>query len=85
MEAGTTPAPKATGGSPLDNCGSCHTYAPARTTGAVGPSLDGVGVTAEEAAEIVTSRRGSIPPFGDSLDEAQINAIAKFVAGPSGS
>ncbi|MGI9556444.1 MAG: c-type cytochrome [Solirubrobacterales bacterium] len=66
-----------------ENCGSCHTLAAAGTTGTIGPSLDGAGVSADDAATIVTDGRGSMPSFGGQLDEAQIQAVAEFVASAS--
>ena len=66
-----------------DNCGSCHTLSAAGTTGAVGPTLDGAALNAATVSSIVTSGSGSMPSFSDSLDEAEIEAIADFVAGAS--
>jgi mono/diheme cytochrome c family protein len=68
-----------------ERCGGCHTLEAAGTTGAIGPNLDDAGVDAEKVTEIVTNGSGGMPSFGDELDEAEIQAIAEFVAGSSGS
>ena len=68
-----------------EKCGSCHVLEVAGTTGTIGPSLDGAGVSADDVATIVTDGRGSMPAFGGELDEAQIQAVAKFVSDASGS
>jgi hypothetical protein len=75
MEAGTTPAPEATGGSPQRSL-----LLAAGLGGAVALALGIYGNVHEPSEDLVFE-----PPFGDSLDEAQINTIAEFVAGPSGS
>jgi mono/diheme cytochrome c family protein len=62
------------------NCGSCHTLAAAKTSGVVGPSLDGKGLDADGVAEIVRGGRGTMPSFGDQLSGAEVNAVADFVA-----
>jgi mono/diheme cytochrome c family protein len=68
-----------------ENCGSCHTLEAAGTSGAIGPNLDDADVDAEQVAEIVSNGQGSMPSFSGSLDEAEIEAVAQFVAGSSGS
>lgn len=66
------------------NCGSCHTLADAGTTGTVGPSLDASMPSKELAVERVTNGRGQMPPFKDSLDPEQIEAVAEYVATVAG-
>jgi mono/diheme cytochrome c family protein len=66
-------------------CGSCHTLADAETSGNVGPNLD----ASKPAKELVTDRvtNGSqtgMPPFKDSLDEEQIQAVADYVSSNAG-
>jgi mono/diheme cytochrome c family protein len=68
-----------------DNCGGCHTLSAAGTTGSVGPSLDGAGLDSDEVASIVSEGRGTMPAFSGDLDDAEIDAIAQFVADSSGS
>jgi mono/diheme cytochrome c family protein len=65
-------------------CGSCHTLADAGTTGAVGPNLDQSKPSKELAVDRVTNGRGAMPAFSDSLDAAQIEAVAEYVAGAAG-
>jgi mono/diheme cytochrome c family protein len=66
----------------LANCGSCHTLTAAGTSGQVGPSLDGVPLSAAEVEAIVQGGRGGImPAFGGELSTEEISAVADFVAG----
>ena len=63
------------------NCGSCHTLNKAGTSGQVGPSLDGIqrGTAAIESQ--VRDGGGTMPAFKGKLSEAEIKAIAAYVAG----
>ena len=67
----------------VESCGGCHTLTAAGTTGAVGPVLDGAGLDAATVSGIVTNGSGSMPSFSGDLDEAEITAIADYVAGAS--
>jgi cytochrome c6 len=64
-----------------DSCGACHTLSAAGTSGVSGPSLDGVGLDAAAIEAIVSEGRGGMPAFGGELSEAEIAAVADFVAG----
>jgi cytochrome c6 len=64
-----------------DNCGSCHTLQAAGTSGQVGPSLDDISLSATDIEGIVREGRGGMPAFGGRLSDAQISAVAAFVAG----
>lgn len=64
-----------------DSCGACHTLSAAGTSGVSGPSLDGVGLDAAAIEAIVREGRGGMPAFGGDLSEAEISAVADFVAG----
>lgn len=64
-----------------DRCGSCHTLKAAGTNGQVGPDLDGVSLRAAQIATIVREGRGGMPAFGGDLSDAEISAVAAFVAG----
>ena len=64
-----------------DSCGACHTLSAAGTSGVSGPSLDGVGLDAAAIAAIVSEGRGSMPAFSGQVSEAEISAVADFVAG----
>jgi mono/diheme cytochrome c family protein len=63
------------------NCGSCHTLAAAGTTGQIGPNLDQVSLTATQVANQVRQGGGSMPALAGKLSDAQIQAVAAFVAG----
>jgi mono/diheme cytochrome c family protein len=65
-------------------CASCHTLADAGTTGTVGPNLDDSEPTKELVVDRVTNGKGQMPPFGDALDPAQIEAIAEYVSSVAG-
>ena len=84
------PAGKAAGAQPYaadgkalftDRCGSCHTLSAAGTSGRVGPNLDGVSLNASGIKGIVRNGSGGMPSFGGELSEAEISAVAAFVAG----
>jgi cbb3-type cytochrome c oxidase subunit III len=67
-----------------DNCGSCHTLADAGTSGTIGPNLDQAMPALDRAIQQITNGGGAMPPFRDQLTEAQIRAIAEYVAGAAG-
>jgi mono/diheme cytochrome c family protein len=62
-------------------CGSCHIFAPAGSTGTVGPNLDETNPSVDLAVDRVTNGQGAMPAFADRLSEEQIQAVAEFVAG----
>jgi mono/diheme cytochrome c family protein len=64
-----------------DNCGSCHTLSAAGTSGTVGPNLDHTTLSAAEIEATVRSGRGAMPAFAGRLSDAEIAAVAAFVAG----
>jgi len=80
-------APSGSGAAPAgkqvftDNCGSCHTLQAAGTNGQVGPDLDDVSLGAAEIEGVVRSGRGGMPSFDGRLSDAEISAVAAFVAG----
>jgi len=65
-------------------CASCHTLADAGTTGTVGPNLDQSRPSKELAVDRVTNGQGAMPSFAAQLDDAQIEAVAEYVAGAAG-
>jgi len=67
-----------------DNCGRCHTLSAAGTSGTVGPKLDGANVDAATVTSLVTNGAGIMPSFKGQLSDAQIKAVASFVAQASG-
>ena len=73
----------------LTNCGSCHTLAAAKTTGAVGPNLDGVKpdyqtVTAQVTLGPNGPLKGSMPAFKGTLSNQQIADVAAYVVTSTG-
>ncbi len=66
------------------NCGSCHTLADAGTTGTVGPNLDQAKPPKDLVVDRVTNGKGAMPSFKDSLDQAQIEAVADYVSSTAG-
>jgi cytochrome c6 len=66
------------------NCATCHTLAAARATGTVGPNLDRLKPDEKRVARQVTNGGAIMPAFKTKLTEAQIKAVAKFVASVAG-
>ena len=66
------------------NCASCHTLSDAGTSGNVGPNLDSSKPSRDRVIDRVTNGQGQMPPFKDSLDEAQIQAVADYVSSNAG-
>ena len=65
-------------------CGGCHTLAAAGSSGQAGPNLDDLAPDAGEVAEQVRNGGGGMPAFGDQLSDAQIEAVAEYVASSAG-
>lgn len=61
-------------------CGQCHTLAAAKATGTAGPSLDRLAPTRAEVIAQVRAGGGGMPSFAETLSEAEIRAVAAFVA-----
>jgi len=66
------------------NCASCHTLAAAQATGSIGPNLDDLKPSFIRAKKQVISGGGGMPPFKGKLTDAQIDAVARFVANSAG-
>ena len=66
------------------NCGACHTLADAGTSGQVGPNLDDVQPEKADAQEQVENGGGGMPAFEGQLSDAQIEAVAAYVADAAG-
>ena len=70
------------------NCTGCHTLAAVGATGKVGPNLDDAKPTAERVEFMVrnggSGGLGSMPRFEGTLSDAQIAAVARFVADSAG-
>ena len=65
-------------------CSGCHTLAAAGATGNVGPNLDQAKPSKALAIDRVTNGLGGMPSFKGQLSEAQIEAVATFVAENAG-
>jgi sulfite dehydrogenase len=65
-------------------CAVCHTLKDAGAEGMVGPSLDELKPDAERVASALRSGLGIMPSYADKLTDAQIMAIARYVAHASG-
>jgi len=61
-------------------CGSCHTFEPAGTSGTIGPNLGETDLNEDEIAAVVTNGRGPMPSFQGQLSDAEIAAVADYVA-----
>jgi mono/diheme cytochrome c family protein len=90
-EAGTTTGGTETGGKQSGKtifasagCGTCHTLADANATGTIGPNLDESKPSQELAVERVTNGMGAMPSFQGRLTDAEIQAVAEYVAGAAG-
>jgi cbb3-type cytochrome c oxidase subunit III len=66
------------------NCASCHTLKAAGATGTVGPNLDQLKPSFPIAQHQVEVGGGVMPAFKGTLSQAQIDAVAKFVADSAG-
>jgi cytochrome c6 len=65
-------------------CAICHTLKEAGATGSVGPVLDELRPDEERVAAAVRGGIGAMPSFAGSLSDAQIRALARYVAKASG-
>jgi cbb3-type cytochrome c oxidase subunit III len=64
----------------ITKCGGCHTLKDAGTTGTQGPNLDLLKPPFARVKKQVINGGGIMPAFKDTLTDAQINAVAKYVA-----
>lgn len=65
-------------------CSGCHTLAAAGASGTVGPNLDDAKPSRALAIDRITNGRGGMPSFKGQLSEAQIEAVATYVAENAG-
>ncbi|MDX6409265.1 MAG: quinohemoprotein ethanol dehydrogenase [Gaiellaceae bacterium] len=68
----------------VTKCGGCHTLKAAGTTGTQGPNLDLLKPPFNVAKNQVIKGGGIMPAFKGVLTDAQINAVAKYVADNAG-
>ncbi|WP_111494319.1 SorU family sulfite dehydrogenase c-type cytochrome subunit [Marinobacter bohaiensis] len=65
-------------------CALCHTLADAGSSAEIGPDLDQLKPTAEQVVTAVRYGVGIMPAFEESLSEAEIDAVAQYVARVTG-
>ena len=65
-------------------CAVCHTLKDAGAEGAVGPVLDELKPDANRVATALRNGVGAMPSFKGTLTEAQIQALARYVAAVAG-
>ncbi|MES2947333.1 MAG: cytochrome c [Pseudomonadota bacterium] len=68
----------------VPSCAICHTLKDAGSEGAVGPVLDELKPDAKRVATALRNGIGQMPSFAGQLTEAQIQALAAYVAAASG-
>ncbi len=66
------------------SCAVCHTLSDAGAAGNIGPNLDELKPDAARVRRAVKEGIGGMPPFGETLTDAQINAVAQYVARAAG-
>lgn len=66
------------------SCAICHTLAAAGATGLIGPVLDDLKPDAGRVRAAVAQGVGVMPPYGGSLSQDEIDAVAAFVAASTG-
>ena len=67
-----------------ENCGSCHVLAAAGTSGTTGPNLDELKPDVGTVEEQVRNGGGGMPAFEGQLSDAEITAVAEYVANSTG-
>lgn len=66
------------------SCGGCHTLKDAGSSGNTGPNLDQLKPSAARVAKQVTTGGAAMPSFKGRLSDAQIQAVAAYVAKTAG-
>jgi mono/diheme cytochrome c family protein len=61
-------------------CALCHTLKAANSTGKIGPDLDELKLDLEKIRKAVRDGVGNMPPYADTLSDAEIEAVSKYVA-----
>jgi cytochrome c6 len=65
-------------------CAGCHTLQAAGATGSSGPNLDAVVPDAATVEAVVRGGQGGMPAFEGQLYDAEIAAVAEYVAAIAG-
>jgi mono/diheme cytochrome c family protein len=66
------------------NCAGCHTLKDANARGQVGPNLDDLKPDAATTQRQVANGGGAMPAFKGQLSDAEIKAVAQYVASVAG-
>jgi mono/diheme cytochrome c family protein len=85
--ATATAAPAAVAGETVfasAGCGGCHTLAAANASGSIGPNLDDLKPSADTVKAKVAAGGAGMPSFSGQLSEAEIAAVADYVASSAG-
>jgi len=64
----------------VPSCAVCHTLKDAGSAGAVGPVLDELQPDAERVLRALRNGVGAMPSFRERLSDAQMQALAGYVA-----
>ncbi len=80
----TTTAPDGKAVFASAGCSGCHTLKAAGASGNVGPNLDQLKPSQSKVAHQVEVGGGAMPAFKGQLSDAQIQAVAKYVADVAG-
>lgn len=62
------------------SCALCHTLRDAGAEGQIGPVLDELKPDAARVLKILRSGFGAMPSFAEKLSEAEMAAVARYVA-----
>lgn len=63
----------------MPSCATCHTLQAVDATGTVGPSLDELKPDAARVETALREGLNAMPSYADTLDDAQIRALARFI------
>ena len=61
-------------------CALCHKLKAANSTGTVGPDLDEMKPDVEKIRKAVKTGLGAMPPYDETLSDAEIEAVVRYVA-----
>jgi len=63
------------------SCGTCHIFADAGGSGAIGPSLDdNPRLTRDLAIDVIENGSGAMPSFGGQMTAAELATLADYLA-----
>lgn len=69
----------------MPSCATCHALEAVDATGTVGPSLDELQPDAARVETALREGLNAMPSYANTLSDAQIRALARFVADATGS